>query len=87
MTKTIKQTKKYKNYKTLNTIVESVDSTVIITATSTSIIPWVICIGLIDLPLSAGVACTLSPDNKILHRFIVHKCIKYIKQNEKINKQ
>ena len=60
--------KKYKNYKTLNTVFESVDSIVIIGATSTSITLSVTGIGLIVLPISAGIACGLSLGNKILQK-------------------
>ena len=63
-----KSKKRYKNYKTLNTILESVDSIVIIAATSTSITLSVTGIGLIVLPISAGIACTLSLGNKVLHK-------------------
>ena len=63
-----KSKKKYKNYKTLNTILESVDSIVINAATSTSTTLSVTGIGLIVLPISAGVACTISLGNKILHK-------------------
>ena len=55
-----KSKKKYKNYTTLNTILESFDSFVIIAATSTSIILSIIGFGLIILPISAGIAGTLS---------------------------
>ena len=55
-----KSKKRYKNYKTLNTILESVDTIVIIGATSASITLSVTGIGLIVLPISAGIACTLS---------------------------
>ena len=65
-----KSKKKYKNYKTLNTILESVDSIVIIGATSTSITLSVTGVGLIILPISAGIACTLSLGNKVLHKLI-----------------
>ena len=58
---------KYKNYKTLNTILESVDGFVIIGATSTSITLSLTGVGIIILPISAGIACTLSLGNKILH--------------------
>ena len=51
-----KSEKKNKNYKTLNTILESVDSIVIIGATSTSITLSVTGVGLIILPISAGFA-------------------------------
>ena len=54
-----KSKKKYKNYKTLNTLLESVDSIVIIAATSTSITLSITGIGLIILPISAGIACTV----------------------------
>ena len=63
-----KPKKKYKNYKTLNTILESVDSIVIIGATSTSINLSVTGVGLIILPISAGIACGLSLGNKVLHK-------------------
>ena len=78
-----KSKKRYKNYKTLNTILESVDSIVIIAATSTSITLSVTGIGLILLPISAGIACTLSLGNKILHKLIINKYNKYKKQYER----
>ena len=78
-----KSKKRYKNYKTLNTILESVDSIVIIAATSTSITLSVTGIGLIVLPISAGIACTLSLGNKILHKLIIIKYNKYKKQYER----
>ena len=68
-----KSKKRYKNYKTLNTVLESVDSIVIIGATSTSITLSITGIGLIILPISAGVACTLSLGNKVLHNLITNK--------------
>ena len=72
-----KSKKRYKNYKTLNTVLESVDSIVIITATSTSITLSITGTGLIILPISAGYACTLS-----LHKLIINKYNKYKKQYE-----
>ena len=78
-----KSKKKYKNYKILNTILESVDSIVIIAATSTSITLSITGIGLIILPISAGVACALSLGNKILHKIIINKYNKYKKQYER----
>ena len=78
-----KSKKKYKNYKTLNTILESVDSIVIIAATSTSITLSITGIGLIVLTISAGIACTLSLGNKILHKLIINKYNKYKKQYER----
>ena len=78
-----KSKKRYKNYKTLNTILESVDSIVIIGATSTSITLSVTGIGLIVLPISAGIACGLSLGNKVLHNLIINKHNKYKKQYER----
>ena len=78
-----KSKKRYKSYKTLNTILESVDSIVIIGATSTSITLSVTGIGLIVLPISAGIACTLSLGNKVLHKVIINKYNKYKKQYDR----
>ena len=78
-----KSKKRYKNYKTLNTILESVDSIVIIAASSTSISLSVTGIGLIVLPISAGIACTLSLGNKVLHKIIINRYNKYKKQDER----
>ena len=78
-----KSKKKYKNYKTLNTVLESIDSIVIIAATSTSITLSITDIGLIILPISAGIACTLSLGNKVLHKLIINKYNKYKKQYER----
>ena len=78
-----KSKKRSKNYKTLNTVLESIDSIVIITATSTSITLSVTDIGLIVLPVAAGVACGLSVGNKVLHKLIINKYNKYKKQYEK----
>ena len=78
-----KSKKRYKNYKTLNSVLESVDSIVIIAATSTSITLSVIGIGLIVLPISAGIACILSLGNKILHKLIINKYNKYKNQYER----
>ena len=78
-----KSKKKYKNYKTLNTILESADSIVIIGATSTSITLSITGIGLIILPISAGIACGLSLGNKKLHKIIINKYNKYKKQYER----
>ena len=74
-----KSKKKYKNYKTLNTVLESVDSIVIIATTLTSITLSVTGFGLIILPISAGIACTLSLGNKVLHNLIINKYNKYKK--------
>ena len=78
-----KSKKKYKNYKTLNTVLESVDSIIIIAATSTSITLSITGVGLIILPISAGIACTLSLGNKVLHKLIINKYNKYKKHYER----
>ena len=78
-----KSKKKHKNYKTLNTVLESVDSIVIIAATSTLIILSVTGKGLIISPLSAGIACTLPLGNKVLHKLIISKYNKYKKPYER----
>ena len=78
-----KSKKKYKNYKTLNTVLESVDSIVILAATSTSITLSITGIGLIVLPISAGIACGISLGNKVLHKLIINKYNKYKKQYER----
>ena len=75
-----KSKKRYKNYKTLNTVLESVGSIVIIAATSTSITLSITGIGLIILPISAGIACILSLGNKVLNKLIINKYNKYKKQ-------
>ena len=78
-----KSKKNYKNYKTLNTLLESIDSIVIIGGTSTSITLSVTGIGLIILPISAGIVCGLSLGNKMLHKLIINKYNKYKKQYER----
>ena len=78
-----KSKKRYKNFKTLNTIIESVDSIFILGATSTSITLSITGIGLIILPISTGVACTLSLCNKVLPKLIINKHNKYKKQYER----
>ena len=78
-----KSKKTYKNYKTLNTALESVDSIIIIGATSTSITLSATGVDLIILPISAGIACTLSLSNKVLYKLIINKYNKDKKQYER----
>ena len=78
-----KSKKRYKNYKTLNTVLESVDSIIIIATMSTSITLSVTGFGLIVLPISAGIGCTLSLGNKALHNIFINKYNKCKKQYEK----
>ena len=75
--------KKYKNYKTLNTILEPVGTIVIIGLTSTSVILSITGFVLIILPISAGIACALSLGNKIFRKLIINKYNKYKKQYDK----
>ena len=78
-----KSKRRYKKHKTLNTVLESVDSFIIIGATSASITLSITGIGLIVLPISAAIACTLSLGNKVLRKLIINKNIKFKKQYEK----
>ena len=82
-----KSKKEYRKYKTLNTVLESVDSIIIIGATSTSITLSITSIGLIVLPMSAGIACTLSLDNKVLNKLIMKNTINTKNNRRKINKR
>ena len=81
--KTTNQKKRYKNYKTLNTRLESIDSIVNIGATSTSITLSVTGVGLVILTISIGFACTLSLGNKVLQKLILNRYNKYKKQYER----
>ena len=60
----IDQKQKYKNYKTLTSISESVDTFVTIGATTASVNLLVTGVGLIVVPFSAGIACALSLGKK-----------------------
>ena len=84
--KLYKSKKKCKNYKTLNTILKSADTNVIIGATSTSITLTITGFSLIILPMTAGIACALSLGNKVLHKMIINKYNNYKKHNEKDQK-
>ena len=76
-----KSKKRYKNYETLNTVLESVDSIIIVAATSITL--SITGIGLIVLPISAGFACTLSLGNKVIQNLIINKYNKYKKQYDR----
>ena len=81
----LKSKKRYRNYKALNSVLELIDSIVIIGATATSISLSVTGIGLNILPISAGIACTLSLANKVLHKIFMNKYYIYKKQYEKVH--
>ena len=74
-----KSKKRCKNYKNLNTVLESVDTIDNIGATSTSIKLSITGVGLIILPSSAGTACFLSVAIIILHKIIMNKFNKHKK--------
>ena len=83
-----KSRNRYKNYKTINTILESVDIIVIIEATSTSKTLSITGVSLNNLRTSAGIACTRSLVNKVLQKVVINNYNKYKKNNiRKINKQ
>ena len=88
--KNIKSNRKYKNYKTLNTILEPVDSIIIIAATSTSLTLSITGVGLFILPISAGIARTLSLGNKVVPKLIINKykkkCKKQYERDQNTNK-
>ena len=69
--KNSKSKKKYENYKTSRTILKSVDSIVIIGATSTSVTLSITGFGLVIVPISASIACGLSLCNKVLHEIVM----------------
>ena len=81
-----KSKKKYNNYKTPNTVLVSVDSIVIIGATTTSINPSIFGNGLFFLPISAGIAYTLSLGNKALQKLFINKYINSKNNMKKIHK-
>ena len=76
------KSKKYKNFKTLNTKLELVDTVLIIRATITSIKFSITGIGLNFLILSTGIGCAPSLGNNLLYNIIINK-----KENTKNNKK
>ena len=79
----IKTINQNRNVKTLNTVLEAVDSIIIIGATSTSITLSITGVGLNILPISASIASNLSLGNKILHKLIINTYKKHKKRYEK----
>ena len=73
----------YKKYKTLNTILESVDSIVVIGATSFFITLSLTCIGLMISTISAKISCTLSLRKNVLYMLAINKHNKHKKLHEK----
>ena len=81
--KNYKSKKHTKNFKTLNTILESVDTVVVISSTATSVVLSKTGFGLLVVPIFAGIACIISLGNKVLHKLIIYKNNKYKKHFEK----
>ena len=68
-----KSKKRYKKYKTFIPILESVDTIVIIGATSTSLTLSVAGTGLVVVPVCTGLVCFLSLVEKLLHKIVMKK--------------
>ena len=78
-----KSKKKYKNHKTLITLLKSFDTFVIIATTSRSITLSLTEVGLIAIPISTATACGLSIGNKVIYEININKHNKYKKQYDK----
>ena len=74
-----KSKKKYRNIKTITTILKSFDTFFIISTTSSSIALSLTGIGLIDIPISTATACGLSFGNEVIYEIIRNKYNKYKK--------
>ena len=68
-------------------MLELVDSIVFIGATLTSITLSITGNGLIILPISAGIACTIILGNKVLHKINIRRYNNYRNKMKKTNKQ
>ena len=69
--KTHKMKRKYKKYKTLISILEPVDTVVTIAAITTSVFSSLNFVGLVMVPISAGVVCALRLSDRVLHKIIL----------------
>ena len=73
------------NYRTVASILESVDTVVFLGATTTSLTLAVTGVGLIVVLMTAGVAGDLTIGEKVIHKIILKKFIwykKYYKKNQ-----
>ena len=68
-----KSVKRFKKFKTITTILKSIDTFVIIATTSNSLTLSLTRISLIAIPLSTATACGLSTGNKVLYEIIKNK--------------
>ena len=82
-----KSKKKYRMYKTLTSMLESVNTVGIIGATTTYVTLSVTGVRLIMVPISAGIAGSLSLGNKVLHKIIINKFKRYKSNMKKTNQQ
>ena len=78
-----KSRKRYNKYKTITTVLKSLDTFVNIAASSSSITLSLTGIGLMAIPISAATACSLSIGKKVIFEIIINKFNKYKKQYEK----
>ena len=68
-----KSKKIYKKYKTITTILKSIDTFVINATTSSSITLSLTRISLVVIPLSTASACALPIGNKVIYEIIIKK--------------
>ena len=78
-----KSKKKYKNYKTLTTILKSYDTFVFFATTSSSITLSLTGIGFIVIPITTASACALSIGNNVIYEVKINKYKKYKEEYEK----
>ena len=78
-----KSRKNYEKYKTITTIIKSIDTFVNIATTSSSITLSLLGIDLIAIPISTATAFALPIFNDVLNEIIINKNIKHKKQYEK----
>ena len=75
--KILQSKKKYENYETITSIIESVDTIGIIGATTISVTLSVTGVGLVVVPISAGVACAVSLSIDVIQKIFSMKIFKY----------
>ena len=78
-----KPKRKYEKYKTLTSVLESIDRVVLLGASTKSVTLSVTDVGLIVVPISAEIACTLSTGKKVLQKVNLNEYNEYKKQKEK----
>ena len=68
-----KSKKRYKKYKTATSLLESVDTVVIIGSTAMPVTLSITGVGLIIPPGTAGIGCSISIANKVLHKIVINE--------------